>query len=98
MYIYIYIYVYIYINIYTYTYIYTYLHINICIYVYAYLKFCSQEFVPDSIDLWVQWANLKLVQSNAEDGMKFTYKALSLTKKLEVCGHGWAVWQWCWCV
>ena len=31
----------------------------------------------------MQWANLRLCQVRKEDALKFTYKAVSLTKRLE---------------
>ena len=43
----------------------------------------AHVFAPHSPDLWVQWANLRLCQVNKDEATKFTYKAVSLTKKLE---------------
>jgi tetratricopeptide (TPR) repeat protein len=43
----------------------------------------AREFAPNSPDLWVQWANLRLCQVNKEEAKKFTYQALSIVKGLE---------------
>ena len=43
----------------------------------------AQTFAPNSPDLWVQWANLRLVQQNKAEATKFTHRAVSLTKKLD---------------
>lgn len=46
----------------------------------------AQGHKDDSPELWVQWANLRLCQCRPDDARKFTYKAVSLSNKVEE-GH-----------
>ena len=43
----------------------------------------AQSYCPNSVELYVQWANLRLCQSRQDDARRMAYKALSTCNALE---------------
>jgi tetratricopeptide (TPR) repeat protein len=43
----------------------------------------AQSFAPNSVELYVQWANLRLCQCRPDDAKKMAYKALSTSNGLD---------------